>query len=180
MNRWFCGLCRISFGMVVAGLLFCSTEGLSAATTQPRYYAHDAVEDSHGVVAPWYQGHNGQIDLRVRVAAEFLKRYPWVDRDRSVMAGPHYVFNARVDLGDDGTITVLPANDNMNGNLGQRFKYITESLPRYYRYSGDPIVFSHAKIAADFSVGLLPDGARRRLAAVSDQRSARRQALWSR
>ncbi|MCX7428391.1 MAG: malectin domain-containing carbohydrate-binding protein [Planctomycetia bacterium] len=150
MNRWFCGLCRISFGMVVAGLLFCSTEGLSAATTQPRYYAHDAVEDSHGVVAPWYQGPDGQIDLRVRVAAEFLKRYPWVDRDRSVMAGPHYVFNARVDLSDDGTITVLPANDNMNGNLGQRFKYITESLPRYYRYSGDPIVFSHAKIAADF------------------------------
>ena len=121
-----------------------------AATTQQRYYAHDAVEDAQGVISPWYQGQNGQIDFRVRVAAEFLKRYPWVDTDRSVMAGPHYIFNARVDLDENGAISVLPASDNMNGNLGQRFKYITESLPRYYRYSGDPLVFSHVKIAADF------------------------------
>ncbi|HUT94175.1 MAG TPA: malectin domain-containing carbohydrate-binding protein [Thermoguttaceae bacterium] len=121
-----------------------------AATSQARYYAHDAVEDRYGVIAPWYQGQNGQIDFRVRVAAEFLKRYPWVDRDQSLLAGPHYVFNARVDLADDGGITVLPASDNMNGNLGQRFKYLTESLPRYYRYSGDPVVFGHLKIAADF------------------------------
>ncbi len=132
---------------VMAGVLFLAWgHAASAATTQERYYAHDAVEDSHGVIAPWYQGQNGQIDFRVRVAAEFLKRYPWVDTDTSVMAGPHYIFNARVDLAPDGTISVLPAANQMNGNLGQRFKYITESLPRYYRYSGDPIVFSHLKI----------------------------------
>jgi len=102
------------------------------------------------VIAPWYRGQNGQIDRRVRTAAEFLKRYPWVGRDKSVMAGPHYVFNARVDLDAQGTIQVLPATDAMNGNLGQRFKYITESLPRYYRYSGDPMAVGHVKIAADF------------------------------
>ena len=38
----------------------------------------------------------------------------------------------------------------MNGNPWQRFKYMTESLWRYYRHSGDPITFYHAKISADF------------------------------
>jgi len=122
----------------------------TAATTQERYYAHAAVHDGDGVIAPWYSGQNGLVDYRVRVAAEFLKRYPWVSRDQSVMAGPHWVFNARVDLNQDGKISVLPATDQMNGNLGQRFKYITEALPRYYRYTGDPVVLGHLKIAADF------------------------------
>ena len=123
---------------------------IHAAQTMDRYFTHDAVEDKYGVIAPWYQGQNGMFDLRIRVAAEFLKRYPWVDTDKSIMAGPHYIFNARVDLDDDGTITVLPASSGMNGNLGQRFKYISESFPRYYRYCGDPIVIPHLKIAADF------------------------------
>ncbi len=122
----------------------------TAATTQKHYFAHEAVTDRHGVIAPWYQGQNGLVDYRVRVAAEFLKRYPWVGTDHSIMPGPHWVFNARVDLDQRGKITVLPATDSMNGNLGQRFKYITEALPRYYRYTGDPVVFGQLKIAADF------------------------------
>ncbi len=137
-----------SAGIVL--LVLASALNAGAATAQKRYYAHEAVEDSHGVIAPWYRGQNGQVDFRVRIAAEFLKRYPWVGTDQCVMAGPHYIFNPRVDLDDRGTIRVLPASDQMNGNLGQRFKYITESLPRYYRYSGDPMVFGHLKIAADY------------------------------
>jgi len=131
----------------------------AAATTQDRYYAHAAVQDRDGVIAPWYSGQNGLVDYRVCVAAEFLKRYPWVGHDQSVMAGPHWVFNARVDLDRDGNIAVLPATDQMNGNLGQRFKYITEALPRYYRYTGDPVVLGHLKIAADFLLDyyLTPD-----------------------
>ena len=129
------------------------------AENQAHYFAHQAVLDQYGVIAPWYQGQNGLIDLRVRVAAEFLKRYPWVDITESTMAGPHWIFNARVDLSDDGTITVLPATDQMNGNLGQRFKYITESMIRYYRYTGDPSVFGYLRIAADFLLShyLTPD-----------------------
>jgi len=68
---------RLCLSVIAASLLLASERSGSAATTQRRYYAHDAVEDSHGVIAPWYQGQNGQIDLRVRIAAEFLKRYPW-------------------------------------------------------------------------------------------------------
>jgi hypothetical protein len=133
----------------VLGLL-CGAGAAHAATTQKRYYAHDAVEDRYGVIAPWYQGQNGIMDLRVRVAAEFLKRYPWVDTSASVMAGPHWVFNPLVNIDAAGQITVPPADTLMNGDLGQRFKYITESLPRYYRYSGDPVVFGYLKIASDF------------------------------
>ncbi len=135
---------------VIVSILVPAPVAGRAATTQKRYYAHPAVEDCFGVIAPWYQGQNGQIDLRVRVAAEFLKRHPWVAPPEAAMAGPHYLFNPRVDLDPSGTIRVLPASDQMNGNLGQRFKYITESLPRYYRYSGDPSVLGHLKIAADF------------------------------
>ena len=49
----------------------------SAAVTQKHYYAHDAVEDSNGVIAPWYKGLNGPCDMRIRIAAETMKRYPW-------------------------------------------------------------------------------------------------------
>ncbi len=137
--------------VALALLLLAGTQlSADAATVQRRYYAHDATEDSHGVIVPWYRGQNGLVDLRVRVAAEFLKRYPWVGNDQSVMAGPHWIFNARVDLDGSGKIAVLPATDSMNGNLGQRFKYITESLPRYYRYTGDAAALGYLKIAADF------------------------------
>jgi len=140
----------VGFVVPAAFVLIPVAPGARAAAAQKRYYAHEAVEDRHGVIAPWYRGQNGLVDLRVRVAAEFLKRYPWVDTDRCVMAGPHWVFNARVNLDTEGRIRVLEATNNMNGNLGQRFKYITESLTRYYRYTGDPAVFSYLKIAADF------------------------------
>ena len=76
--------------------------GRSAATAADaqavkKYFAHPAVEDRDGVIAPWYRGQNGQVDFRVRVAAETLKRYPWADKAMAVMAAPHFVFNA--DLG---------------------------------------------------------------------------------
>ena len=141
---------RSTYRVAAASLLVLWANPALGATTQKHYYAHDAVEDCYGVIAPWYQGQNGQVDFRVRIAAEFLKRYPWVGADQCVMAGPHWVFNGTVDLDTSGNIKVLPATDLMNGNLGQRFKYITESLPRYYRYTGDPVVFGYVKIAADF------------------------------
>ena len=135
---------------IAALLLFALIADNRAADRLKRYYAQETVEDKYGVIAPWYHGQNGVVDYRVRVAAELLKRYPWADTSQSVMAGPHWVFNARVQMHDDGTIGVLPATDSMNGNLGQRYKYVTEAMPRYYRYTGDPVVFSFVKIASDF------------------------------
>jgi hypothetical protein len=46
--------------------------GLTAfqASAVQRYFAHEAVEDSHGVIAPWYKGLNGQLDYRARIAVE--------------------------------------------------------------------------------------------------------------
>lgn len=38
-----------------------------------RYYAHEAVEDEHGVIAPWTPAQNGPCDFRVRVAADYLR-----------------------------------------------------------------------------------------------------------
>ncbi len=144
----------MSYKLKYLGLILCIILAVSGnahtATTMDKYYAHEAVTDSFGVIAPWYNGQNGFLDFRVRVSAEFLKRYPWVDANVSVMSGPHYIFNPMVDIAENGEISVLYPNNRMNGNLGQRFKYMSEGFPRYYRYTGDPFVLSHLRIIADY------------------------------
>src|SRR5882757_9127246 len=78
--------------VVLLAVLSCSSL-LRAATARSKYFAHDAVEDRNGVIAPWYKGQNGQFDLRVRIAAETMKRYPWTTADTAVAVVPQYVLN---------------------------------------------------------------------------------------
>ncbi len=120
-----------------------------AATTQKHYYAHDAVEDKNGVIAPWYPGQNGQCDLRVRIAAETMKRYPWTDPAKAAAEVPHYVFSGAWKIAPDGTITIPPINDWANGDLGQRASYVLSALIDYYRYSGDPAAIAHFTLQAN-------------------------------
>ncbi|MCS7236636.1 MAG: glycoside hydrolase family 127 protein, partial [Thermoguttaceae bacterium] len=120
-----------------------------AATVQERYYAHAAVHDKYGVIAPWYQGQNGQLDFRVRIAAETLKRYPWVEPPAAVCAAPHYVFNGHWKIDPDGTITPVPIGDWDNGDLGQRAAYILSAMVDYYRYTGDPAAIAIMTLQAD-------------------------------
>lgn len=75
---------------------------LASSATQARYYAHEAVHDKFGVIAPWYTGLNGQCDLRVRISAETLKRFPWTDRTNAVEAYPHYVFTSLWSIDSQG------------------------------------------------------------------------------
>ena len=84
---------------------------MQAATKLRHYYGHDAVEDPYGVIAPWYRGQNGQFDLRVRIAAETMKRYPWMGKDKAVMPAPEFVLNGTWNIRDDGTITVPEEKD---------------------------------------------------------------------
>ena len=120
------------------------------AGTPKRYYAHEAAEDRHGVIAPWYRGQNGQLDFRVRIAAETLKRYPWVGADKSITPGPHFVFNGHWRIARDGTITV-PAKVRPwhNGDLGQRAAYVLAALIDTYRYTGDPAAIALISVLAD-------------------------------
>ena len=126
-----------------------ATAAAMAATVQERYYAHPAVHDRYGVIGPWYRGQNGQCDFRVRVAAETLKRYPWVAPPQAVCAAPHYVFNGHWKIDSDGTITPVPIQDWHNGDLGQRAAYVLSGLVDYYRYSGDPAAIAHLTWQAD-------------------------------
>jgi hypothetical protein len=87
-----------------------------AATTRSKYFIHETVEDKYGVIAPWYKGLNGQCDFRVRVAAETLKRYPWVDTNESVAAGPHWLFTSSWNIDEKGQIGVSDPGDWMNGD----------------------------------------------------------------
>jgi hypothetical protein len=121
----------------------------SSAPAQKRYYAHEAVEDRFGVIAPWYRGQNGQCDWRVRIAAETLKRYPWTDTRRAAAAAPEYVFNGSWRIAPDGAITIPPLNDWGNGDLGQRAAYVLSGLVDYYRYTGDPAAIAHITAQAD-------------------------------
>ena len=124
----------------------------TAATVEKHYFAHQTVEDRYGVIAPWYREQNGQFDFRVRIAAETMKRYPWAGNDRAVSPAPEYVYNGRWEIDSDGKITVLPENDWMNGDLGQRAANILRGMIDYYRYSGDPAAFAIITATANYLV----------------------------
>jgi hypothetical protein len=132
-------------------LLF-TTSALLGAVTQPRYYAHEARHDQHGVIAPWYQGLNGQCDLRVRIAAETLKRYPWTTTNTAVAAWPDYLFTSLWQISSNGVITPKAPSDWMNGDLGQRATSTLNGFVDYYRYSGDPASIAQVTYMADFLV----------------------------
>ena len=125
--------------------------GKLAASPQRQYFAHAVVEDSFGVVAPWYRGQNGQCDWRLRITAETLKRYPWADKDLAVMAAPHFVFNGHWSIDPDGTIHVDPhLSDWDNGDVGQRSFNLLTGMTNYYRYTSDPAAIGLVTLVADY------------------------------
>src|SRR5688572_14659035 len=119
-----------------------------AAEVAKKYFAHDAVHDKHGVIAPWYTGQNGQSDFRVRVAAETLKRYPWVTKDKAVGIAPEYAFNSTWNISADGTITIPRMEDWIDGDRGQMSARTIAGWVAYYRYSGDPAAIAHIEAVA--------------------------------
>jgi Malectin domain len=141
--------CKISIWQTL--LLLLPVAG-SAATTQNHYFGHKTVQDKFGVIAPWYKGQNGQFDFRVRVAAETMKRYPWVTKNQAAMAAPAYVYDGTWKINRQGKITVVPEKDWANGDLGQRAAYILRGMIDYYRYSGDPAAFAIISATANYLV----------------------------
>ena len=121
----------------------------AAATTQPAYYVHRAIEDRDGVIAPWYKGLNGQCDWRVRISAETLKRYPWADSNKALAAAPEYIYNGQWRITTDGAISVPEQKDWDNGDLGQRAAFAIVGWLNYYRYSSDPAALAHVSMIAD-------------------------------
>lgn len=116
------------------------------------YYAHDAVIDQYGVISPWYKKPNGQCDLRIRISAETLKRYPWTSKEDAVEEYPHYIYSSKWHISSDGTITPKNPGDWMNGDTGQRLMCILNGMVDYYRYSGDPAAIAHMTYAGDFLI----------------------------
>ncbi len=129
-----------------------------SATTLVHYYAHPAVADKNGVIAPWYQGQNGQFDYRVGIAAETLKRYPWAPSQRAIAPAPEYVYNGTWAIDHEGRIEAVEEKDWNNGDLGQRAAYILSGLIDYYAYSGDPAAFMHLTVMADYLVNYCQTG----------------------
>jgi hypothetical protein len=122
---------------------------LTTSSAAQKYFAHTAVKDQYGVIAPWYQGQNGQFDLRVRVAAETMKRYPWTSADKAIAVVPEYVLNGTWNITPEGVITVPPLTDWANGDWGQLAAREMDALVSYYRYSGDPWALASLSSIAD-------------------------------
>jgi hypothetical protein len=135
---------------LLAGLILLPVPAAIAATSLPRYYAHEAKHDPQGVIAPWYGGLNGQCDFRVRIAAETLKRYPWTASSNAVRAYPHYIFSGVWQIDAHGAITPKTPSDWANGDLGQRATSLLNGWVDYYRYTGDPAAIAHLTYMADF------------------------------
>ncbi|MBN1852957.1 MAG: hypothetical protein JW829_09545 [Pirellulales bacterium] len=131
-------------------LIYSNATLVSAAETLKSYYAHPVQVDEFGVIAPWHDGGNGPLDERMRIAVEVMKRYPWVDRPKAVMAAPDFVYNSHWSIQSDGTILIPPTNDWMCGDLSQRAWSIIKGLTEYYAYSGDPIAFTYIPITAEY------------------------------
>jgi hypothetical protein len=127
--------------MFIGLIYFWLSSAAEASTNLPSYYAHAAVLDANGVIAPWYHGLNGQLDERLNIAVNVYKRYPWVDRPKAVMAAPDFVYNSHWSIKPDGTILIPPTTDWMCGDLCARAWSIIKGLTAYYQYSGDPIGF---------------------------------------
>jgi hypothetical protein len=139
--------------VLLSAILLLVPLSLKAGEAKPprKYFAHAAVEDRHGVIAPWHRGQNGQCDFRVRIAAETLKRYPWAGTDLAVMAAPHFIFNGHWAIRPDGAIVINPKlSDWDNGDIGQRTASLLTGLTNYYRYSGDPAAIGLVTLTADF------------------------------
>lgn len=132
---------------------------LLTTTAAPQYYAHPAVLDDHGVIAPWFSGAGGQADFRVRVAAETLKRYPWTEPGGAPVPAPHYLWSGAWQIAADGTITIPPLSDWANGDLGQRAAYVLLGWLDYYQYTGDAAALAHVALCADLLLdySLTPD-----------------------
>ena len=139
---------RIGLAIVLATAFF--PRIAAAASNKPSYYAHPAALDAHGVIAPWYKEPNGQCDLRVRIAAETLKRYPWTTTNDAVAAYPHYLFTSMWGISSNGVITPKNPGDWMNGDLGQRATSVLIGMTDYYRYSGDATAIAHLSYMADY------------------------------
>jgi len=137
---------------IILTALCCAQSQAAAGSAKPRYYGHDTEVDSHGVIAPWYHGLNGQCDLRVRIAAETLKRYPWTTTNAAVAAYPDYVFSGHWRITSNGVIVPQIPSEWDNGDLGQRSTSVLMGLVEYYRYSGDPAAIAHLTYMGDFLV----------------------------
>jgi hypothetical protein len=136
--------------LMAAGLIMAAAAAGRPAATLKQYYAHPAVEDRFGVIAPWHMGLNGPLDERIRIAAEVYKRYPWAGLDQAVMAAPHIVYNTHWSITPDGTITVPPTDPWMCGDLSQRALSIIQGLTKHYAYSGDPLAFVYIPLTCDY------------------------------
>ncbi|HPO13218.1 MAG TPA: hypothetical protein PLI09_07215 [Candidatus Hydrogenedentes bacterium] len=145
-----------TIGMFLGVLLL--VQSVQAATVQKAYYAHTAVEDSEGVIAPWYTGQNGQLDERIRISVETLKRYPWVGTDKAVMAAPHFVYTSMWSIDAEGNIGAPELKDWMCGDLGQRTVSLINGMADYYRYSGDPAAVAIITMQADYILAYAQTG----------------------
>jgi len=125
------------------------TSGARAATVLKHYYAHDAVHDRHGVIAPWYTGLNGQCDNRVRLAAETMKRFPWFDSASipGLPTAPGWVYQGVWKIDSAGVIAQTPGG--WDGDVAQRSASMLFGFTHYYQYTGDASAKAMVAILAD-------------------------------
>ncbi|MBS1813306.1 MAG: hypothetical protein JSS87_00350 [Acidobacteria bacterium] len=137
---------------IVCAFLVLAASGVSE-TKQINYFGHNAEVDQYGVIAPWYPAQNGQFDYRVRIAAETMKRYPWSQPGKAVTPAPEYVYNGHWnDVDYRGRIASLDQTPWNNGDVGQRNAYVLSAMIDYYRYSGDPAVYTAIAASANYLI----------------------------
>jgi len=137
--------------LIALHLAFLAVSPIRAAETRDHYYGHDTVVDEYGVIAPWNKGQNGACDMHVRVAAETLKRYPWIPRE-GLEHAPEYAYYNTCEIKPDGTIIVEPVDSITNMAQGDAMAGALRGLVQYYRYSGDPAAIAQMQAIANILI----------------------------
>ena len=172
-GRW----ARLCAASIAGALLLVPAPSLDAAKVQKRYYAHTAVHDRYGVIAPWYTGQNGQSTSASASPPRRSSATRGPTPQTAAAAAPHYVFNGHWKIAPDGAITPVPINDWDNGDLGQRAAYVLSGLVDYYRYSRRPGGDRPHHLSGRRPAGPLPHARRPPLAQLPHQRADQGQAL---
>jgi len=136
--------CHLIAGLLLVFTMVAFSGTATAAETLTSYYAHPIVEDSFGVVAPWYKGRNGQLDYRVRRAAEVLLNSGW---------SAHTVGGKALK-----TPTCFWGEGDPDPGIVQRGARALFAFVEYYRYSGDPAAPGQVEAIANAILELCQTG----------------------
>ena len=170
-------MCRSFSTLFLAAMLFWPVSA-TAADTQgvKKYFAHPAVEDRDGVIAPWYRGPERPVRLPRPHRRRDAQTLSLGRQSAGGHAGAAFRLQRQWGIKPDGTIIVNPKLDDWdNGDVGQRSVSMLLGMSRLLSLHGRSGGHRADHPDRRLPAGLLPDPGRSSLARFPHQLPRRRE-----